>query len=102
MAKRAARADRKPAGARKRYLPLNQIKYAFWVNPALVEECRNAVAALSVEQEPGLTLTALLDRALRAELLRLRRKHLGGAEFPKHKGRLTPGARKRTGDHDEA
>ena len=80
--------------ARKRYLPVDQVKASVWVRPALLEQCRDAVKSIG----GGYSFTRLLDDALTRELQRLSRKHRGGRAFPVRKGELKRGARARETD----
>lgn len=61
-------------------LPPTKAKATFHLPVALVDEARAAVFALAGPPE-RLTLAGLVERALRAELDRLERKHNGGEPF---------------------
>jgi hypothetical protein len=61
-----------------------------YLRPAIAEELRDAVRALSGPPE-HLTVAALLERAVTAELVRLRRRHNNGEPFPKTEGALRVG-----------
>ena len=56
------------------------VKATYNVPEALVEETRNAVLSLS-GPPVRLTLSALVEAALRRELARLRKEHNAGAPF---------------------
>lgn len=71
--------------------PASQKTRATFHLPAeLVDEARDAVIALAGPPE-HLTLAALVERALRVELERLKRKHNGGAPFQMFKRKLKGG-----------
>ena len=61
-----------------------RIKRVFSIRPDLLEELRDAVAFL------GVRMTDVVDAALRAELAKLRRRHMKGRGFPKRE-RDAPG-----------
>ena len=73
-------------------------KIAIWLRPSLRDECRNAVGFLANGPEPQKTVSGLLEDALRRELDRLKRIHTGGRDFPKFRGRLVPGVRRKTAE----
>ena len=79
----------------KRYLPVDQVKASVWIRPALLEDCRKAVAFLGPQTE-GYSFTRLLDDALTRELRRLSVKYRGGRPFPPRQGELKRGARAQT------
>ncbi len=56
----------------------------------LLDEARNAAVFLA-GPPARLTLTKLAEQAIRAELERLKLRHLGGAEFPARSGELRGG-----------
>jgi hypothetical protein len=61
-----------------------------YLRPAIAEELRDAVRALSGPPE-YLTVAAFLERAVVAELARLRRRYNHGEPFPKAAGPLRVG-----------
>ena len=76
--------------------PTNLARLDTWVETGLLEDARNAVAFLSRGPVPTLTMVALIDAALTAELKRLRRAHgIGPEGFPTRRGELKRGLRSR-------
>lgn len=67
-----------------------KVRVTFYLDLDLIEQCRDAVVALSGPPEQ-LTLAAVADGALRSELKRLRRKHNQGEPFPSRKGMVRRG-----------
>ncbi len=57
--------------------------------PELVDECRNAVVALY--STSGLSLSALVEEALRREIKRLAKRHNEGNPFPARKREIPIG-----------
>jgi hypothetical protein len=58
-----------------------KVRATLYVPHDVLEEARNATVHLA-GFPVRLTLTKLVESALRRELMRLRELHLGGAEFP--------------------
>ena len=85
-------AKRQKPSAQKKYRPRELVKFAFWLKPSLVEECRNATAYLHRTSEQ-VSLSGLVTEAIERELVRLKRKHTAGRNFPEREGDLTPGKR---------
>ena len=71
----AKRPSTRPAAQARR-----TVKSSFALDPQLLEDCRDAVVALS---GPRLTLMQLVTEALHRELARLRKTKHGGRPFPK-------------------
>jgi hypothetical protein len=67
-------------------------RVSFVPDRGLLERARNATFALSGPPEV-LTLTRLLNDALRREVERLERRHQSGSPFPPRPGTLRPGRR---------
>lgn len=60
---------------------LPKVRATLYVSVDLLDEARNA--AFHLAGYPGrMTLTKLVENALRAELLRLKQMHLAGSDFP--------------------
>jgi len=70
--------------------PVTREKITFALPQDLVEACRDAVDFLS-GPPTRLTLAALVERALRREVDRLRREHRHGEAFPRREGPLRTG-----------
>jgi hypothetical protein len=87
MAKRS-----KPSAEKKKYYPRELVKFAFWLLPSQIEECRNATAYLSRTSDQ-VSLSGLVADAIERELTRLKRKHTAGKPFPERSGDLRPGKR---------
>ena len=83
-----------PGATAKRHLPRTQVKASIWIEPELLERARDTVDALSGPPE-RLTFTALLHRALDAEIVRLAKRHHDGRPFPKRSGELRRGTRRK-------
>lgn len=58
-----------------------RIRATFYLSPELLDEARNATVFLA-GYPLRLTLTRLVEQALRAELRRLKDAHNAGEEFP--------------------
>jgi hypothetical protein len=67
-------------------------RVSFVPDRELLERARNAAFALSGPPEV-LTLTRLLNDAMRREVERLERRHKSGRAFPPRPGALRPGRR---------
>lgn len=70
--------------------PAAKVRATLYVAPAVLEEARDTVVYLA-GHPLRLTLTELVDRALRAELKRLRDQHHAGQQFPKRAADLKGG-----------
>lgn len=73
-----------------RPLPNSKVRATFYVEVDLLDESRDAVYHLG-GHPAHLTLTDLVNDALRAELARLRKTHLQGAPFPRRSAELKGG-----------
>jgi hypothetical protein len=67
-----------------------KVRATFHIPEHLLNELRDCVVYLSGPPE-RLTLASLAERALEAELRRLRKKHTAGEAFPKRDGALRGG-----------
>lgn len=68
----------------------SKVRATFHIPKDLLEQARDTVVALS-GPPTRLTLAALAERALRAELDRLKKKHNKGANFPAREADLKGG-----------
>jgi len=80
------------AGQRKAYKPTTRPKCSLYLLPDVLERARNAADFLSGPPE-RLTLTALIERAVDAEVTRLAKKHHHGKPFPERSAPLRRGSR---------
>jgi hypothetical protein len=67
-----------------------KVRATLYVSADVLDEARNAAACLA-GHPLRLTLTALVDNALRAELKRLRDQQNAGQSFPERAGELKGG-----------
>ncbi|HEY1784962.1 MAG TPA: hypothetical protein VGG30_05405 [Pirellulales bacterium] len=67
-----------------------KVRATFYVSADVLEEARNTTVYLA-GYPVRLTLTQLVDNALRAELKRLRDQHHAGRQFPPRAGELKGG-----------
>ena len=67
-----------------------KVRATFYVSPDVLEEARNTTVYLA-GYPVRLTLTQLVENALRAELKRLRDQHHAGQQFPQRAGELKGG-----------
>ncbi|HEX4146297.1 MAG TPA: hypothetical protein VHY91_22545 [Pirellulales bacterium] len=70
--------------------PGPKVRATFYVAPDVLEEARDATVYLA-GYPLRLTLTQLVENALRAELKRLREQHHAGQQFPKRAAQLKGG-----------
>jgi hypothetical protein len=61
--------------------PSAKVRATLYVSADLLDEARNAAFHLA-GYPARMTLTKLVENALRAELIRLRQTYMAGAEFP--------------------
>lgn len=87
--KASERSRTTPASARKATASA-KAHATFHLSVEIVDEARDAVSALA-GPPLHLTLAELVDRALRAELGRLRKQHNGGEPFPKRRAPIRSG-----------
>lgn len=73
-----------------RRAPMEKIKASFYVSSALVDECRDAVAFLA-GPPLHLSLSQLVEEALREKLARLKEEFSDGQPFPPHRGKVRAG-----------
>ena len=69
---------------------MEKIKASFYVPSALVEECRDAVAFLA-GPPLHLSLSQLVEEAIREKLDRLKVEQHSGKPFPPHRGKVRAG-----------
>jgi hypothetical protein len=70
--------------------PAPKVRATFYVAPDVLEDARNTTVYLA-GYPVRLTLTQLVENALRAELKRLRDQHHAGQQFPQRSGELKGG-----------
>ena len=70
--------------------PAPKVRATFYVAPDVLEEARDTTVYLA-GYPVRLTLTQLVENALRAELKRLRDQHHAGQRFPKRAAELKGG-----------
>ncbi len=67
-----------------------KVRATLYISAELLDEARNAAVYLA-GYPARLTLTSLVENALRTELQRLKEQHLGGQEFPYRQADLKGG-----------
>jgi hypothetical protein len=67
-----------------------KVRATLYISAELLDEARNAAVYLA-GYPARLTLTSLVENALRAELQRLKERHLGGQQFPHRQADLKGG-----------